>query len=153
MKKSIHENVAYYTIAWSRDIQYDKYSASRILPELPGILCLFEPTRPEPTYLLFYSCWRDGLRLGIKNLFDPVFSRHIDIVRAIEKKNIYYKYAIIDTTPLDLKDILYWLISRYEPEFNSIDSFTDSGRYENISLREMVMRPDQILPQLPKSGL
>ncbi|HNV45962.1 MAG TPA: hypothetical protein PKJ16_02900, partial [Spirochaetota bacterium] len=69
MKKKTDESGAYYTIMWSKMYKYDKYEAQRILPELTGILCLLEKKDSrDPRPILFYNCWREGLKIAIKNL-------------------------------------------------------------------------------------
>lgn len=153
-KRVLNENV-YYTIAWSRIFTFgDKFSASRILPELPGILGMYEK-RPqgEPKCLLFYGCWRDGLRMGLKNFFDPIFSKNKIMAATMLESDILYRYTVIDTNPLDMKDILYWLICEYGPEYNSLAGFDDTKRYANISVREIDMKKDQIVDTIPQFGL
>ncbi|HPB80757.1 MAG TPA: hypothetical protein PK200_01835 [Spirochaetota bacterium] len=155
MKKRVLDENVYYTIAWSRLFTFgDKFSASRILPELPGILGIFEKRRNgDPKCLLFYGCWRDGLRLGLKNFFDPIFSKNKILAATMLETDLLYKYTVVDTSPLDMKDILYWLICEYSPEYNSVTTFLDSKRHANISVREIEMRKDQIVDNIPDFGL
>ncbi len=153
MKKSVKNNNAYYTIVWSKEYPYDRHSASRILPEMAGLLCLLEERRPfEYRPLIFYGCWREGLRLGMKNFFDPAFSKYGDIAKEMLSRKLFYKYSVIDTTPFDLKDIMYWLIGKYAPEFNNLEKFKCTRRYENISVREIVMREGAISEHIPDIG-
>ena len=59
MKVDIRSNEVFYKIQWSKIIPYEKYSSSRILPELPGIICIMKNRRPDPEPLIFFECWRD----------------------------------------------------------------------------------------------
>ena len=150
MKKRVNDCNVYYTIMWSPVFPYDKYHATRILPELAGVICLMEKNSVGvPKCLLFYSCWRDGLRMGIKNLFDPIFSKIPDIREMLIGRNLLYKYTVIDTTPVDMKDIMYWLILSYRPEFNNYKGFKESGRYEKIYVRQMEMGNDDLIEKFP----
>lgn len=154
MKKSIYNDDVYYTIAWSQLYNYDKHSASRILPELSGILCLLENVpNGEARPLLFYGCWREGLRYGLKVFMDLQFSKFPKLARNIQGRKLLYKYTVIDTNLADMQDIMYWLIGSYEAEFNSADMLPDSKRYKNIHVKEMSMKEDQIMEKIPKFGL
>ncbi|RPI95547.1 MAG: hypothetical protein EHM32_05550 [Spirochaetales bacterium] len=154
MKKSIVNEDVFYTIAWSRLIAYEKHSASRILPEMPGILCLLEAVpRGAMRYLIFYGCWRDGLRMALKNFLDPDFTKFPDINAQLRGRTMQYKYTVVDSSMLDMQDVMFWLIRTYEPEFNALGGFEDSKRYKNISIREMELGTDQVIERLPKTGL
>jgi hypothetical protein len=154
MKKSELNRDVFYTIVWSRLHNYDKYSAGRILPELPGILCLMEKSRtggPKP--LLFYGCWREGLRLALKNLMDPDFTRYTAVMRELQARKVQYKYTVVDSSLADMQDVMFWLIREYTPALNSLGEFNDSQRYENIYVKEMIMREDDVVEKIPKMGL
>ena len=110
MKKKVHNKNAYYIIGWSKIFKYERIIAARILPELPGILFIYEKEGSVLKELLCYACWRDGLRMGIKRLLDPIFSSQPKIMQAMQGKDLYYKYSIIDTSPSDMQDIMFWLI-------------------------------------------
>ncbi|MDY6934948.1 MAG: hypothetical protein SVZ03_12110 [Spirochaetota bacterium] len=139
MKKSLLNNDVFYTIVWTRIYQYDKYRIGGI-PELPGIICLLQKIpNGSPKYLIFYSCWRDGLRNGIKNFLNPSLTRFPEIIKNIDEKTLLYKYTIIDSKSQDLKDVMFWLIKEYQPVFNSLVDFEDSKRYKNIYLKEMII--------------
>ncbi len=154
MKKSIHNKDVFYTIVWSRTFEYDKYSATRILPELSGVLCFMEKVRSgDPKILMFYGCWRDGLRVGLKNLMDPDFTRYTDIMKELHSRQVLYKYTVADTSLADMQDIMFWLIREYDPLLNSARDFTDSKRYEGIYVKEMLMRDDEVMERIPKIGL
>ncbi len=154
MKKSVVNDDVFYTIAWSRLIAYEKHSASRILPEMPGILCLLETApRGGMRYLIFYGCWRDGLRMALKNFLDPDFTKFPDINASLRGRNMQYKYTVVDSSMQDMQDVMFWLIRTYEPEFNALEGFDDSKRYKNISIREMDLGVDQVIERLPKTGL
>lgn len=154
MKKAVVNDDVFYTIAWSRLIEYDKHSASRILPEMPGILCLMERLAGGAMeYLIFYSCWRDGLRMALKNFLDPDFSKFPEINASIKRRGLFYKYTVIDTNIQDMQDVMFWLIRTYKPEFNALEGFGDSKRYRNISIREMDLGENSVIERLPKTGL
>ena len=138
MQKNIIEREVYYNIIWSQDHRYEKYDASKVLPELPGIVCLMYREKSKTEYLIFYACWRDGCRVGLKKFLDPDFSRYAELARRIDKEKLYYKYTVVDTKPTDLQDILYWLIKNYAPLYNS-SNYEDSRRYRSINVKEGVM--------------
>ena len=152
MKKKVFRNNAYYSLMWSPVYPYDRHAAARVLPELSGIICLMEEVRGgDPQYLIFYGCWRVGLRYGLKNLFDPDFSKYPAIRDSMQERRLLYKYTIVDSSPDDMKDVLYLLIRSYDPEFNDFRRFKNSGRYENIYIREMVMQKGETIERFPRS--
>ena len=114
---------------------------------------LFRSERREPEYLIFYGCWREGLRITTRNFFDPIFSQHTDIVEQLHDRKLLYKYAVIDTTPKDVKDVMYWLINHYKPLFNDDAGFKDSKRYKHIYVRELVMEKGEMGKRIPSFGL
>ncbi|TAL35267.1 MAG: hypothetical protein EPN93_10735 [Spirochaetes bacterium] len=154
MKKSERGREVYYTIAWSKLYRYDKYDAMKVLPELAGILSLYEE-RPgnDPLFLLVYGCWRDGLRMGLKYLMDPHLPKRDALRRRLEGRPLLYKYTVVDSSPADMQDVMYWLIKNYAPELNTVDLFPDSKRYENISVRETDLRDDEVVERIPRYGL
>ena len=140
MKKVAADNSVVYNVEWSKPFEYDRFSASRVLPEMPGILFFSEKRGNDYHPLLIFASWREGLRGGIRNLFDEMFSAMPKTAAELRKKKLFYRYAVVDSSPLDMKDILFWLIRTYEPEFNSSREFTDSHRYEQIAVNEKQMR-------------
>ncbi len=154
MKKSVLNDDVFYTLMWSRIIPYDKYTAARILPEMAGILCLMENVpNGDPAYLMFYGCWREGLRMGLKNLMSPIIQKSRNIAQQFDNRKLLYKYTIVDSSLQDMQDVMYWLIQNYNPEFNQILDFGDSKRYQNIYVKEMTMRDDQYIEKIPRYGL
>ena len=143
MKKIIIDKDVFYSIEWSKIYEYDKYRA-RGIPELPGIICLLYKTPGDSVMpLLFYGCWRDGLRVGLRNTMDLSLSSIPEITKQIDKiKKIAFKYAIVDTTSKDMKDILYWLIKEYHPKYNNFEDFADSKRYKDVYLKETFPRDE-----------
>ena len=150
MKKKIYNKSVIYYIMWSPLYTYDRFSASRILPELPGLLCIMEDTPGDPGYLLFYNCWREGLRHGLRIFFDPMFSKLPAIRDSIKDRTLLYKYTVIDSNPLDMKDIMCLLIMKYQPAFNDLQNFSDSGRHDDISLNEMNMKAGETIERFPQ---
>jgi hypothetical protein len=140
MKKTVRARDVFYELVWSKVHRFDKYSATRILPELSGIVALMRKTRDKEEYVMFYACWRDGMRVAMKKLMDPLVDRHEDIRARLDADNLYYKYTAVETSSRDLQDIMFWLIRTYTPELNDAGLFTDSERYQNISVKERVMR-------------
>lgn len=133
-KKIVGRNV-YYALGWSRVIAYDRHEASRILPELPGLIMFLEKKADTYYPVLVYATWREGLRIGMRDLFDSYFSKCHAILQKNPKK-LLYKYAIIDSSKSDLLDLFFWLIREYQPELNNTQ-VRDSQRYEQISVKEM----------------
>jgi len=136
MLKKTAGNDVYYSISWSRVIEYEKYSAARIIPELSGIVRLMHKKNNKYIDVLFYACWRDGCRVGLKKLMDDLIDTHNDIREKLMESDIYYCYTVIDKSPKDMQDIMYWLIKEYKPALNDIKNFNDSKRYKNIHLKE-----------------
>jgi hypothetical protein len=135
MKKDIIGDNVYYAIEWSEFHKYDRFSATRVLPDMPGILHFAEKKGSMMSDLFFFASWREGLRTGIKNLFDPMFSKLSVTSRDLQSRDLYYRYTVIDTSPSDMQDILFWLVRSYKTLFNNA-KFADSERYRDISIRE-----------------
>jgi len=138
MKKDVRGDDAYYSISWSRLFEYDRFTARRVMPELPGIVWLLHPVKKEMESLLFYACWRDGLRVGLRKLLDDSFlNTGKDHLREILLTHeLHYRFAVIDTSPLDIQDLMFWMIKEYKPLYNDEHKFTDSKRYMNIFVKE-----------------
>ena len=140
----VHEDSVYYTIAWSKVYPFDKYSASRIIPELAGLLYFtrqWDDRDGKPLFI--YGCWRDGLRMGFKLLFDPMFSKLPGIAHSLLEAPLFFKFTVVDTTPMDLKDVMSNLISRYRPDFNSAD-YAPSNRFSAVYVKETKMREGDV---------
>jgi hypothetical protein len=136
---AVDENV-YYEIEWSEPYKYDRISAGRILPDMPGILMFTEMKGKDHYPLFLFASWREGLRSGMKNLMDDMFSKMPDTAIHLKSADLYYCYTVIDTSPLDMKDILFWLIRTYTPEYNNAETFKDSKRFTEIAVKETKMR-------------
>lgn len=136
MKKEIINNNVYYTVEWSPWYYYDRHFVMGI-PSMAGIICLIEKV-PEklPECLIFYSCWRNGLRIGLRNLMDPTMTKFPDIARK-NPDTIIFKFAIVDSGLLDMQDIMYWLIKEYNPIYNNNDVFEDSKRFKEIYINQI----------------
>jgi hypothetical protein len=150
MKKKVNGKTVQYHLMWSPVYPYDKHEASRILPELPGIICILE-TKPRQVQngIFFFSCWRDGLRVGLRNLFDPMFSKIPDFNDKIKNRILSYKYSVVETNMDDMDDIIFWLTSVYKPEFNNTQEFKDSGRYKFIQINELKRKNSDYIEKFP----
>jgi hypothetical protein len=137
VKKSIVGESVFFVIEWSEYFLYDRISAGRILPDMPGILQFAEPKADKMHDLLLFASWREGLRSGMKNLMDPVFTKHQNIRDDLAERKLFYRYAVIDTSPQDMQDIFYYLLKSYEPDFNNVDTYEDSKRFREISVKEV----------------
>ncbi len=135
MRKRVNGYSVYYEIEWSQEHAFDRHQATRILPELPGIILLQETHGKQFTPLIFYSCWRSGLRYGLKDFLDPLTTRNHDIIDKLDYDKLYFQYSIIETSSLDIKDILSWLIRNYQPQYNN-NMFKGSDRYRSINVKE-----------------
>lgn len=149
MKKTILREDVLYTIAWSRAHRWDKYESHTIVPELPGIVALCYIEHDEPKYLMFYSCWRDGCRLGLKRLVREDFTRFPALLRELDFARLHYRYTVIDTSAKDIQDVLFWLLKTYQPHYNNHQGYEDSKRYRNITVTEMNMGADDVVERLP----
>ncbi len=148
MKKNIRNNEVYYSLAWSQMFRYDKYTVRSKVPELAGIACFYHMKHGRYVPVLFYSCWRDGCRVGINKLLDPNFTRHGMLMEKLSSNDIYIRYTIVDTNFSDMMDIMYILIRKYRPELNE-QSFGHSNRFSKVHLKEMDMGPGDVVERLP----
>ena len=139
MNKTVRDDAVWYQIEWSEPFGYDRITAGRILPDMPGILFLSEKKGSDHIPVFCFACWRDGVRSSMKNIMDEMFTPFPAMAARLKEKGFYYRYAVVDTSPHDMRDILFWLIRTYQPEYNS-DSYSDSGRYVDVSVREMPMK-------------
>jgi hypothetical protein len=144
MQKKVKDDTVYYAIGWSKTFKYDRISAARILPELPGILYLYEESKGRLKDLLCYACWRDGLRMGIKVLLDPIFSTQPQLLKQLKDKKLYFKYTIIDSSPQDMQDVMFWIMRSYAPVLNNSKEFTDSKRFREICVKEANLKKGEI---------
>ncbi len=137
-KKDVRGDDAYYSIEWSRIFEYDRFTARRVMPELPGIVWLQHPVKNQMESLLFFACWRDGLRVGLRKLLDETFinTGKDNLREKLYTHELHYRFTVIDTSPLDIQDLMYWMIKEYNPLYNDISTFTDSKRYLNIFVKE-----------------
>ena len=134
--KNVRGNDVYYYVEWSRLFEYDRHSVTRLIPELPGLVWMQHRINRQMVDMLFFACWRDGLRVGIKKLMDEFSTTRVSLRERLSESEVYFRYAIIDTHPNDIKDIMYWMIREYRPELNDADTFTDSKHYMNIFVKE-----------------
>jgi hypothetical protein len=139
MKKDVVGAEVYYRLEWSPFFRYDKHQASRIMPNLPGIIGLYTRNQSVFAPVLFFECWRDGVRDGMKNFLDPLYFRFRDIRGMIDMEDIWISFTIVESSPQDLKDILFFLIKAHTPRFNNAESFGDSRRYRSINIKETRM--------------
>ncbi len=149
MRKRVHGKEVYYTLAWSAVNAYDRFSASRFLPELPGIIEIMSIENGNYQTLMFLECWREGLRSGIKNLLEPDSPKFSDLRRKLTRYDIAYRFTEVNSSPNDLKDIMYWLIQATHAPFNNIDGFTDTGRYTSINVKELNRNGEDIVERIP----
>lgn len=148
MKKTVIGRDVYFTLAWSPPYHYDRYEALRVLPELAGIICLMYQSQSRSDPIFFYSCHRDGCRVGFKRLMDAEGSRYPGIISEIDLSRLYYKYTLVDNASIaDIQDILYWLIRTYHPRFNE-STYQDSKRYDNIYLNEITRSAEDVVEKI-----
>ena len=151
MKKSIRNNEAYYTLAWSPYHKYDKYAVRSKVPELAGIVDLSHRENNRLHPVMFYSCWRDGCRIGLNKLLDPVLSRHPDLMEKLLDGELYFRYTVVDTTFGDMGDIMHLLIHKYRPPMNDLN-FPHSNRYNKIHLKEINLSDTDVVEKFPVSN-
>jgi hypothetical protein len=148
MKKTVIGKEVYYTLAWSPIYPYDRFDAPRKMPELGGIICLLYRNQSKIDYLIFYSCYREGCRVGFKKFMDPDTTRHPEIIKELDLTRLYYKYTVVDEgTIQDMQDIMYWLIRTYHPLYNE-DTFKDSQRFKDICVNEVERSKDDVVEKL-----
>lgn len=136
IEKNIFEDDVYYKISWSKPYMCNRHVISGI-PILPGIVFLYQEEKGIINSLLYYACWKSGIRIGVRNLLDPDFTLFPELIKLSDDKDLLFRYAVIDTHFLDVKDILYWLIREYVPKYNNEKEFKDSERYKEIYLKEL----------------
>lgn len=151
MRKDVIKDDVYYSILWSQLYRYDRHEATRILPELPGILWLLYLRQSKEEHLMFYSCWRDGCRDGLRNLMDGTYRKLPEVRRQLDTDRLFYRYTVIDSSMKDLQDIMFWLINSYTPRFNNAEGFQDSKRYRNIYVKESERKKDDVVDRMPMS--
>ena len=149
MHKEIKKENVFYNIIWSRPAKCDRHTVMGI-PGLAGIVCLFQKKNDIINYLLFYASWKSGVRSGARDLLDPNHSQFPELITLSDKKDLMFKYAIVDTSPKDMQDIMYWLINEYCPELNNSKDFIDSQRYKEIYLLEMDENDEKEGSSFPK---
>ena len=148
MKKTVIGKDVYFTLAWSPVYPYDKFDAMRKMPELTGIISLVYFNQSKMDYIIFYSCHRDGCRVGFKKFMDPFVTRYPEIVKELDLSRLYYKYTIIDEgNLLDKQDIMFWLIRTYKPHYNE-STFKDSQRYDNIYINEVKLNKNDVVEKI-----
>ncbi len=135
-KKIFNDREVYYKIEWSRVFEYDRISATRILPELSGIISILRKEKKSYVPILFFACWRDGCRVGLKKLLDEFICKHPKLRDEILQDDVYYRYSVVDTSAKDMNDIMYWLIKEYKPHLNDHENYRDSGRFKSIYINE-----------------
>lgn len=140
MEKKIKNNIATYTISWTHYFPYHRIRASRILPELPGILFFAEQKGPLIKPLFCFATWRDGMRMAMRDLFDPLFSKQAIMMKYAENKDLRYRYAIVDSNPKDLQDVFYKVLTSYTPPLNVLGKMKATERYDGIILKELEER-------------
>ncbi|HNW28582.1 MAG TPA: hypothetical protein PKN50_08905 [Spirochaetota bacterium] len=148
MKKTVIGKEVYYTLAWSPIYPYDRFEAMRKMPELGGIISLLYQNQSRNEYLIFYSCHRDGCRVGFKKFMDPYATRHPEIIKELDLTRLFYKFTVIDEgNMLDMQDILYWLIRTYNPRYNE-STFKDSQRFANIYINEVQRSEEDVVEKI-----
>lgn len=141
MKKNIIASNVFFSIEWSRFFEYDRVSAGRILPDMPGILHFAEQIGGVQKNILLFASWREGLRAGMKNIFDTDFCKMPEIRDdLLDREDLLFRYTVIDTSPQDMQDIFFWLLKAYAPLHNNSASYEDSKRFTEISVNETKMR-------------
>lgn len=137
-KKDVKGDDVYYSLEWSRLFEYDRFTARRVMPELPGIVWLQHLSKKGMESLLLYACWRDGLRVGLRKLLDDSFinTGKENLREILLNYELHYRFTVIDTSSLDMQDIMYWMIKEYNPLYNDVKTFSDSRRYINIFVKE-----------------
>lgn len=153
MKKRITGDDAIYSILWSKFYPNDKYTIIHSLPDLAGIVAIAEKRGSlEPEYLMFYGCWRAGIRSGFREFLDPVKTRYKDLCKNILARDFIFKYTVIDSNSGDMLDILYALSKVYTPEFNNYREMSHSGRYKKVYVTENNLREGDIVEKFPLFG-
>ena len=148
MKRTIIGKDVYFTLAWTPIYRYDRFEAMRVMPELGGIVSLLYRNQSKIDHLIFYSCHRDGCRVGFKKFMDPSFTRYPEIINELDLARLYYRYTIVDEgTVFDVQDIMYWLIRTYKPRYNETH-FKDSQRFDNIYINEVSRGKNDIVERI-----
>ena len=150
MEKNVKGDNVYFQIAWSPVARFDKYKALGI-PDIPGLICLLsEISASQIEYLLFYSCWRNGLRKGLREITNPLVSIFPGIIGQVKNNTLLYKYTVIDRSVQDMNDVMYWLIKEYLPVYNNSVDFCDSKRYREIYMKESWMKDGDTVERIRK---
>ncbi len=137
MIKKITGSKACYAIGWSPLYRYHRITASRILPELPGVIMFYMASGTVLKPLFTFATWRDGLRDGMRNLFDRKFTKCEPILSYAGNPDLHYTYTIVDSNKKDLRDVFYCILRQHRPQLNTLDGFTHTGRFSDISIYEI----------------
>ncbi|MCF7929739.1 MAG: hypothetical protein K9L68_14075 [Spirochaetales bacterium] len=131
--KRVKDDDAYYEIIWSKLFKTDKYQITTEVPSVSGLIELFYQ-QPGGRMALFFLAlvWYGGVREEIRKLTDPVLEEDDARREILEKYDIYYRFAQVESFP-DLKDILFFFKEELEYPNESIEH---SGRYERIFVLE-----------------
>ena len=149
MRKKVDGKNVFYTIAWTPLVPYDRFNASRFLPELPGIAEIIGIQGSEEKTLMFLECWREGLRSGLKGLLEADSPAFRDIRRKLNEYDLVFRFTEVTSSPHDMKDIMYWLIQETLPPFNNADGFSDTGRYRSINVKEINRSGEDVIERIP----
>jgi len=132
---------AYYSVEWSPLSKADRYEIITKVPALAGIYEIY--WMDEENHLrLFFLGKTDygGLRSEIRRLTDPELCKDNEKTRKIlDEKEIWYRYTLTDSANV-MADVLWYFMQTYFPEKTS---FKNSGRFNNISLKESA--PDKLI--------
>ncbi len=138
--KLIDNDIAYYTLRWSRITKADKFTIINSVPAQAGIFELYYMDDHKKLNLIRVSrVWYGGLRSRLRRLTDPELEEDAERRALLERYDCYYRYSVIGSRD-DMQDILFFFAGRYMPGDTTVPH---SGRYAEIYLREE--SPDKIV--------
>jgi len=131
----------YYFVQWSPLSKADRYDIISKVPSLAGIFEIYWMDEKKRLRLMIVGQTNyGGLRSEIRRITDPELCKNDEKMRKIlEEKEIWYRYAPTDSANM-MSDIVWFFMQTYFPEK---DNLKNSGRYENIFLKES--EPDKLM--------
>jgi len=132
---------AYYSVEWSPLSKANRYDIITKVPALAGVYEIY--WMDESNRLRLFDVGKTdygGLRSELRRLTDPELCKDNEKKRKIlDEKEIWYRYALTDSSNV-MADVIWYFMQNYFPE---ITTFKDSGRFNNIFLKESA--PDKLI--------
>lgn len=136
--KRTRDDSAYFTIWWSPVVPLTKQVIRGRIPSLPGLFEIYcDEGGRTPELVGRARAYYGGLRNTLRGLVDSISPYPLNGEILDRSRDHFARYAAIES-PEDMDDILFFFASRAGLE----DEYDDSGRYEEIFVKEESLRPN-----------